>query len=149
VLVDPVVGDFSAAVERVARSEPRLPIVSNVTGRLMSPAQATSPTYWGSQLRKTVQLAAGVRTLLEHADVLLELGPSAHLTSLIAGQLPRDSAVLAVPSMATMHSPSAPGASYQSTLLALGKLWAFGVEIDWYGFWGSPLGEHVDLPAGP
>ncbi|MFF4284522.1 type I polyketide synthase [Streptomyces sp. NPDC001633] len=54
-------GEFLATVPL---SAPRLTVISNRTGAELSAEEATDPAYWAGQLRGTVRLADGVRTLL-------------------------------------------------------------------------------------
>ncbi|HMS95152.1 MAG TPA: hypothetical protein PKA03_08010, partial [Tabrizicola sp.] len=64
-------------------SAPRIPIVSNRTGKVRTDAEATSPDYWVAHLRGTVRFADGIRTLREKADrVYLEVGPGRALATL-------------------------------------------------------------------
>jgi len=67
----------------------RIPIVSNLTGRLADPQAHTDPQYWVRHLRGAVRFHQGVRALAaEHgATTFLELGPTPALTPMAAGTL--------------------------------------------------------------
>ncbi|MFF8897138.1 type I polyketide synthase [Streptomyces lydicus] len=54
-------GEFLATLPL---SAPRLTVISNRTGAELTAEQATDPAYWAGQLRGTVRLADGIRTLL-------------------------------------------------------------------------------------
>lgn len=112
---------FAAAVARVRRAEPRLPLVSNLTGDWMTPAQATDPAYWGRQLRETVRFREGAARLRAlDAPVFLEVGPGGVLAGLLGAQ-----GAAAIPGFAE-------GADEAEALLeAVGAAWRAGLAPDW------------------
>ena len=75
-------------VSSVTFGTPRLPIVSNVTGRLATSEELCSAEYWVRQVRSPVRFLDGVRVLeAEGVRASLELGPDGMLTALAAGCL--------------------------------------------------------------
>ena len=74
--MDPIVEPFSERVRQIRLCPPKIPFVSNVTGTWIRPQEAVDPEYWARQLRQTVRLGDGVRTLVDgDSRVLLEVGP--------------------------------------------------------------------------
>ncbi|MEU9192146.1 type I polyketide synthase [Streptomyces hundungensis] len=66
--------EFEAFVATLKLSAPALPIVSGLTGALLTASQAVDPAHWGSQLSKPVRFADAVVTLLESGpDTVLGL----------------------------------------------------------------------------
>ncbi|MFD4538839.1 type I polyketide synthase [Streptomyces bauhiniae] len=66
--------EFEAFVATLTLSAPAVPIVSGLTGELLTDAQAVDPAYWGSQLSNPVRFTDAVATLLEAApDTVLGL----------------------------------------------------------------------------
>ena len=61
--------------------EPRIPVVSNLTGRLVEPGELTAPDYWARHARGAVRYRDGV-TALHHqgARIYIEVGPHPALT---------------------------------------------------------------------
>jgi acyl transferase domain-containing protein len=80
--MDGAVEPFIAAARSVPLQPPRLPFCSNVTGTWITAEEATSPEYWGRQLRQPVRFADCLTQLLSDPDlVLVEVGPGHTLSS--------------------------------------------------------------------
>ncbi|WP_238413012.1 type I polyketide synthase, partial [Saccharothrix deserti] len=95
--LDGVLDRFREVVAGVAVHEPRTPIVSTVTGRLLTGEELRDPDYWVRQARGTVRFLDAVRTAAaEGAAVFVEAGPDAVLTAMAAEALDD---VVAVPLM--------------------------------------------------
>ncbi|MEV6926610.1 type I polyketide synthase [Dactylosporangium sp. NPDC051485] len=87
--MDGVLDEFCAAIDGVTFREPRIPIVSNLTGAVASPAELGTPDYWARHIRGTVRFHDGLRALDDlGVRRCLELGPDGVLTALAAETLP-------------------------------------------------------------
>src|SRR5262249_44763658 len=61
--------------------EPRIPVVSNLTGRLVVPGELTCPGYWARHARSAVRYRDGVTALHSRGvRIYLEVGPHPVLT---------------------------------------------------------------------
>ncbi|CAA0107096.1 Phthiocerol/phenolphthiocerol synthesis polyketide synthase type I PpsE [Mycolicibacterium vanbaalenii] len=127
-LMDPVVGEFTAFLSRMTLREPQIPLLSNITGTTMSAAEATNPGTWARQIRATVRFADELDMLLADPDrVLVEVGPGGTLTS-SAGRHPRWSQRHRA--VRLMRHQAQNRSDHDTFLLALGQLWAAGVDVD-------------------
>ncbi|GAB3225693.1 phthiocerol type I polyketide synthase PpsE [Mycolicibacterium hippocampi] len=127
-LMDPVVGEFTAFLSRMTLREPQIPLLSNITGTTMSAAEATNPSTWARQIRATVRFADELDMLLTDPDrVLVEVGPGGTLTS-SAGRHPRWSSRHRA--VRLMRHQAQNRSDHDTFLLALGQLWAAGVDVD-------------------
>jgi acyl transferase domain-containing protein len=142
--VEPMLAQFREAAERLSFSAPRIPIVSNVTGRLASAAELISPDYWVRHVRSPVRFADGIRHL-EEAGVtaFLEAGPGGALTAMgkdcVTGRS-QDPAVL-IPALRNGRPED------QTVVTALAELHARGIPVDLGSLF--PGGRLVDLPTYP
>jgi acyl transferase domain-containing protein len=81
-LMEPGIEGLGALLSEIKLRPPRIPYLSNVTGRWIRPEQATDPGYWLRHTCRTVRFSEGMETLLREADyLLLEVGPGQALGS--------------------------------------------------------------------
>ncbi|HEY2416639.1 MAG TPA: acyltransferase domain-containing protein, partial [Steroidobacteraceae bacterium] len=124
--MEPMLEAFRQLVSSVTFGTPRLPIVSNVTGRLATEAELCSAEYWVRQVRKPVRFLDGVHVLeTEGVRASLELGPDGILTGLAAGCLSEASPMQVVAAQRRGRDGS------EALLAALGTLHVDGVGVDW------------------
>ena len=151
-MMEPAVAPFTEAVRKTTRRSPEIPYVSNVTGDWTTPEDAADPAYWGRHLRGTVRFADGVAKLLsDPSRVLLEIGPGRTLATL-AGRHP---ARAGQPVVSSLPHPQDATPAAAAALLALGRLWAAGLEVDWrrlHGLGDEETGQRrlkLSLPTYP
>ncbi|MEV0623696.1 type I polyketide synthase [Nonomuraea sp. NPDC050404] len=138
-LMDPMLEDFRAVAATLTFNEPRIPIVSTLSGETAE--RLCSPEYWVEQVRGAVRFADGIRTL--HAQgvrAYLELGPDGVLTAMAADALADPDAVLVPVLRKDRDEPTA-------AMTALAELHVHGVPVDWRAV--LPGGRRVELPTYP
>ncbi|MGK8522863.1 SDR family NAD(P)-dependent oxidoreductase [Nocardia asteroides] len=121
----------------VTLSPPRIPVVSDATGKPLTAEQATSPRYWADCVREPVRFAAAVGTLRTSGVVrCVELGPDPILTAALGADGP--------PATGLLRS----GRSEMDTLLAgVAHLFVHGHQVDWGRI--VPSGARITLPTYP
>jgi natural product biosynthesis luciferase-like monooxygenase protein len=146
-MMDPVLEPFREEVRRVKLSPPRIPYVSNVTGRWIAPAEATDPDYWVRQLRQTVRLGDGLGTLMARPGaVLLEVGPAQALAGTARQHPARTPKHVIHPSL---PHPKDTRDELDTLLQAAGGLWVAGVDLRWEAFHAGRHRRRVPLPTYP
>jgi acyl transferase domain-containing protein/acyl carrier protein len=147
-MMEPVAERLSGLLRGMRLHEPKLPFCSSVTGRWITAAQATDPTYWARHLTSTVRFSDGVETLARGGiRVLLETGPG-HGLRMLASQLTvwGDDTPAVVASMRHAYERQPDSAHL---LGAAGRLWAAGVAIDWTAVHAHERLRRVPLPTYP
>ena len=82
-MMAPAMAGMAEAVSAGKRATPKIPFISNLTGKLITDEQAGSPEYWARHLRETVRFSDGLETLLTDKNLaLLEIGPQPILVNL-------------------------------------------------------------------
>ena len=142
-LMDPVLEPFAQATAKVSFGAPRLRLVSNLTGRIVTADEIRQPGYWARHLREPVQFADSVRTLAEAGCTLfIEIGPSPMLISL--GR--RCASIEGAHWLPSLR----PGCGDWAQLFAsLSELYVNGVAVDWSGFDRDYSRRRLTLPTYP
>jgi acyl transferase domain-containing protein/acyl carrier protein len=144
-MLDPILDRFRTLCRSIRFQAPSIPFVSNLTGRWITPAQATDPEYWVKHLRSTVRFADGVQCVLESGErVLLEVGPGRTLSMLARAQHKP-----ARHAFNSMRHPQEAASDLGYALTTLGRLWAAGADIDWTALYAGQLRNRVPLPTYP
>jgi phthiocerol/phenolphthiocerol synthesis type-I polyketide synthase E len=144
-LVEPALRQFEEIVSRVPLHPPRVPYVSTVTGDWITGEQATDPRFWVRHMRETVQFVGAINRFLDRDGVFLEIGPSDSLALMSRKQLDKKKHQAA---FSSLRNPPGSFAPYAFLITTLGRLWTFGVKVEWEKF-DSVQKRRVPLPTYP
>ncbi|WP_083305009.1 type I polyketide synthase [Moorena producens] len=141
-LMEPMLAEFEAVAEEITYSQPRIPLISNVTGQKVS-SEMTTAKYWVNHVRQPVNFAQSMKTLDEEGyKVFLEIGAKPILLGMGRQCLPEEFGIW-LPSLR-------PGVDeWQQMLSSLGQLYVQGVKVDWSGFDRDYSRQKVVLPTYP
>jgi phthiocerol/phenolphthiocerol synthesis type-I polyketide synthase E len=148
-LMDAPAREFAEFLRGISMSPPSALIVSNVTGDVLTAAEACDPDYWGRHLRGAVHFSQGLeRVTAMVGGPLLEVGPGGGLLSMARSN---PAAVGERALVGMMRHPKDPKNSDDDDrvfMAGLAALWEAGVEPDWSG--GAPRTvRRVPLPTYP
>ncbi|MEH0021902.1 MAG: SDR family NAD(P)-dependent oxidoreductase [Desulfobacter sp.] len=144
-MMEPVLEEFTQAVNAVERHTPAIPFVSNVTGKWITEDQAMSPEYWAKHMRNAVRFADGVQTLQEIDRLcMIEVGPGKTLTTLTK----RFPGMNADHIINLLRHPRESRPDTETFFLGLGKLWCNGGLKDWDAFYKEKR-NRISLPTYP
>ncbi|MFE3862233.1 SDR family NAD(P)-dependent oxidoreductase [Streptomyces goshikiensis] len=138
--MDGMLADFRKVAEALSYGAPRIPVVSNLTGALVTDEMG-SADFWVRHVRDAVRFLDGIRTL-EAAGVTtyLELGPDGVLSAMAQDCLTEDGARFA-PALRT-------GRPEPETLNnALAHAHAHGAAVDWEAYFAPTGARQAELPT--
>ena len=140
-LIEPMLGAFAEVAAELDYAEPEIPIVSTVSGEILSAEQATDPAYWVDQARSAVRFADAVTTLeAQGTSAFVELGPDGVLSAMAAATL-QDAEAALIPTLRSgREEPAAIATAIASAHVA-------GVEVDLAKLY--PVAKRVSLPTYP
>ena len=145
--MDGAVGPFVEEVRRVRREPPQIPFCSSLTGTWITDEQATSPEYWGAQLRQPVRFAPALGELLTDPELLLvEVGPGRTLAGFARQHAAWDERRTV---LGSLPHPKEDGDERRYLLRSLGDLWTAGVPVDRTGLFAGEDRRPVRLPGYP
>ena len=143
-MLDSILDRFQAYLEQIELTPPQIPITSNRTGEMMTAEQATSPDYWVSHLRGTVNFAKCLDTLSDRQNrTFLEVGPGKALSALAR----QCEGIQANQVLSSLRHPDEEIEDDRHMLEVLGRVWALGGHVDWDQIWGEARRNRVPLPT--
>jgi phthiocerol/phenolphthiocerol synthesis type-I polyketide synthase E len=146
VLMDEPARQFAEFLRDIPMSPPSVLIVSNVTGDVLTDAEACDPGYWGRHLRGAVRFSQGLeRVTAAVGGPLLEVGPGGGLLSLARAN---PATVSGRALVGTMRHPKEEDDDGRVFMAGLAALWEAGVEPDWSGG-ATRAVRRVPLPTYP
>ncbi len=141
-LLEPILAEFERRAERITYREPRLRVVSNVTGRVAAAGEMSHAGYWRRHMRSTVLFHAGLQAALTTGcSTLLEIGPQPHLSTL--GKLAD-----AGPDLLWLPSLRKGRNAWLDLLSTVRALYEAGFDIQWAAVHGR-AGRKLALPTYP
>jgi pimaricinolide synthase PimS1 len=143
-LMEPMLEEFGQVCESLDFQAPQLPIVSCLSGELLSAEQATDPAYWVTHVREPVRFAAAIETLLgEGTTTALELGPDPVLCAMADECLGEGQELTLAPALREARGEP------ESALGALATAHATGTPVEWDTFFAGSGARVVPLPTYP
>ncbi len=143
VLMEPILDEFAQVASACKFNPPRIPLVSNITGKLFTAGEQPDAAYWRRHVRSAVNFAAGMQTLQEQGvELFLEIGPHPVLLGLGKRCLPENYGIW-LPSL-RQNQPET-----TAMLKSLGGLWCQGIEPDWNALESPVRRAPVSLPTYP
>jgi len=146
-MMEPALAPFRDLVTRVALNHPTIPYLSNLTGKWITPAEATSAEYWVNHLRHAVRFADCAEQLVDSGySLCVEVGPGETLLTLLRDHLGRDAGIQTI---ASLRHPLTQRSDREQWLEAVGRLWLAGHAIRWRGLYDASVPRKTSLPTYP
>ncbi|MFG2221437.1 beta-ketoacyl synthase N-terminal-like domain-containing protein, partial [Streptomyces sp. NPDC048685] len=144
--MDAMLDDFRAVAEGLTFNAPRLSIVSDVTGAVLSAEEIQDPEYWVRHVREAVRFLDGIRTLeAEGVTAFLELGPDGVLSAMaqdcVTSGSEDEQQLTFVPALRKNRNEP------EALLSALADLHVRGKAVEWSAYFAGTGADRVDLPT--
>ncbi|WP_425574720.1 SDR family NAD(P)-dependent oxidoreductase, partial [Streptomyces asiaticus] len=141
--MDGMLDAFREVAEGLSYEAPRIPIVSNLTGGVVSAEEITSPDFWVRHVREAVRFLDGVRTLeAQNVSTFIELGPDGVLTAMAQDCVTDSASDAAFISALRKDRPEA-----EALTTAVAGAHVRGVVLDWAAYFAGTGAQRVDLPT--
>ncbi|MFI6778935.1 SDR family NAD(P)-dependent oxidoreductase [Nocardia sp. NPDC050412] len=141
--MEPMLVEFESVVKDLTYNRLRLPLVSNVSGRLAGD-EVTEPAYWVRQVRAAVRFAPGIETLIASGvRRFLEVGPDAVLAAMTRQTLAEDAESTSVVAAAARRDHDEP----QQFAMMLAHAHTSGLPVDWTPLLRRGAIRRVPLPT--
>ena len=139
-MMEPILGQLEEAARAAGDRPPRIPVVSNLAGRVEGTLDAA---HWRRHAREAVRFADGIRCLAgTHADLFLEVGPAPTLLGLGRRIVKGDASAW----LASLERGKEPG---ETLLASLGSLFLRGAGVDFEGLERGRARRRVPMPTTP
>ncbi|MFF2327305.1 MULTISPECIES: SDR family NAD(P)-dependent oxidoreductase [unclassified Streptomyces] len=147
-LMEPMLAEFRRVAEGLTYHEPRVPVVSNLTGGPATAEHLCSPEHWVRHVREAVRFGDGMRALAAAGvTTFVEVGPDAVLSALGQGAVP-PAVDGAVDDAAVFLATQRGGRPEPLTLMrAVAGLHVQGHEVDWAAVFAGSGARRVPLPT--
>ncbi|WP_405827176.1 type I polyketide synthase [Streptomyces sp. NBC_01176] len=141
-LMEPMLAEFRTVAESVTYGEPRIPVVSNVTGQAADVGELESADYWVRHVREAVRFADGIAWLEERGVTrFVELGPDGTLTALARTGVSGGDGTLFVSVLRKDRSEA------DTVVAAVSRAFAHGAAVDWPALLDGCGARRVELPT--
>ncbi|MBO3682902.1 type I polyketide synthase, partial [Streptomyces sp. NEAU-YJ-81] len=141
--MDGMLDAFREVAEGLTYEAPRIPIVSNLTGSVVSAEEITTADFWVRHVREAVRFLDGVRTMeAQGVTTYLELGPDGVLTAMAQDCVTGEDAAFA----AALRKDRTEA---ETLTAAIARAHVRGVAVDWAAFFAGTGAQRTELPTYP
>ncbi|MCP5107782.1 MAG: SDR family oxidoreductase, partial [bacterium] len=146
-LMDSILKSFEEKVGQIPLNKPRIPYVSNLTGKWITEEGACDPRYWADHLRQAVRFSNGVEELLnEKNSIFVEAGPGKALTTFVKKHGASGQTGM---TLNLLRHPRETISDTYFLLKQIGRMWLYGKDIRWPAFYEGTKGSRIPLPTYP
>lgn len=136
---------FRNALDQVSFQPLEIPVISNLDGKKNQPGEILGTDYWVRHLLTTMRFKDGIDTIMNEGEAtFVEIGPGIELSVFVRSNANR-----------TRTHRVANLSKHQDHVLSdrkqfyngIGKLWEFGIDIDWNQLYTNQSRQKLSLPT--
>jgi phthiocerol/phenolphthiocerol synthesis type-I polyketide synthase E len=146
-VTSPAPEEFKEFIGRIEMKIPKIPCISNQSGKWITEVEALSAEYWVNRLQATGRFDEGLAVLLENEDAVFVATGAGHALSALVNQHPDRKPGQRVLSL--LRSPLENVRDDYYLACQLGRLWLSGVGIDWGKYYLNEERYRLSLPTYP
>ncbi|MGW7007207.1 type I polyketide synthase, partial [Streptomyces sp. NPDC054933] len=140
--MDGMLDAFREVAAGLTYEAPRIPIVSNLTGTLVSAEEITTPEFWVRHVREAVRFLDGIRTLeAQNVTTFIELGPDGVLSAMAQDCVTQPEKTAFAPVLRSNRPEP------ETLTTALAQAHVNGIPVDWKAYFTGTGARRIDLPT--
>lgn len=144
--MEPIVQELRNSLKAIQFGPLQIPYISGMNAKPALQSEIADSNYWVKQMVEPVRFSEAIVNLCENSSyAFIEIGPGRELSTMIRRHLiggNNYTVDLVQPEEGKMSD-------YRYTMKQLGKLWSYGVNVDWESLHVSKRKQRVPLPAYP
>ncbi len=146
-MMNPILEELEKGLRQIKLNKPKIPYISNLTGKWITAEETTNPRNWCCHLRETVRFSDGISELLKKGNVFfLEIGPGKTLSTFVRNHKNKQAHQFVI-NLIRHPKENIPGDRF--LLTKIGQLWLYGVTVDWEKFHEGEERHRIPLPTYP
>ncbi|WP_269859713.1 acyltransferase domain-containing protein, partial [Streptomyces sp. RPT161] len=139
--MDGMLDAFREVAAGLTYETPRIPIVSTLTGTLVTAEEIGTAEYWVRHVRQAVRFLDGIRVLEDqNVTTYVELGPDGVLSAMAQDCVTSQAAIFVPVLRRDRPEP-------ETVTTALAQAHVNGVPVDWKSYFTGSGARRVDLPT--
>lgn len=144
-MMSPIEKEFATFMKNIAINTPKIPYISNITGKEITKEEVQRTSYWSDHIRKTVRFGEGLENIVaEDHMILVEVGPGTTLFNFAKAHA-RTSTTIATCNL--VKHPKETQNDLTCLYNAIGKLWSFGATVQWKSIHGNAIPRKISMPT--
>ncbi|UCH96225.1 MAG: amino acid adenylation domain-containing protein, partial [Candidatus Aminicenantes bacterium] len=152
-MMDPVLEEFKQTVigMKINFTKASIPFISNVTGKRITVEEASNPDYWVTHLRRTVRFNHGLAKLFAmEGAIFVEVGPGRALSTFARQYFQEYKEKGQCPLVINLvRHPGEDCSDCRTLFNQIGRLWLYGIEVDWPGLHRQEKRYRIPLTTYP
>ncbi len=142
----PKLDNFLIEMKKTKLNSPKLPIISSITGKIMTENEAKDPSYWVRQIDATLGFSEALDYIVgSNSYCLLEVGCGQELSTFAKKYIKKEEHNRILYTL----SESKDNDNCLQFTKALAMLWILGAEPDWKKYNHNIAGNRIPLPSYP
>ncbi|MBL3658745.1 non-ribosomal peptide synthetase/type I polyketide synthase [Fulvivirga sediminis] len=140
-----IADDYRKVLATIEMQPLTLTMISNVDGQKKEQGTILSADYWVKHLVSTVKFKTGIDTIMSGGDAnFVEIGPGIELSVFVRSNAMRHKGHKVV---AVSRHQDHDATDFDHLYTGIGKLWEYGIDIDWSAFYKDQERHTVSLPV--